>query len=258
MSLRVDFVPFQRIKDKGETGVLMVRFANTVNSFSSAISLILHTKKLRDDPLTKEHGHDLMVFMLGVIIGHLSESMDLLYKSKHLSSCLLRKRSVASIEDAGYELRPDLIYLHTRLSPEAKVALTSLIRCLPDEPDHEKFDRCVKLYRNRVSFHIDSGLRGHDRVVESVFSSALTRLANNNRIGKIVRSDKDHENRFVFADVISDVAVCREIWDMPSLPRDDEFADEVEKIEDWIYERVRDYFTVSKELCFGYFLNLAE
>lgn len=254
MCTRHKSISFRKIEAAGEDGALMLRVANAVNDFRSVASLLTMTKELKDhaDSDVREHGYDLMMFLLRIEMGFLSEAMLLLYHPHDPEPTLLQ-RTILPSGGANYECRPSLKRYLAHLSPEAYTALEELKEALPDGSKNADFERYVKKFRNRISFHYDIGHRPHNPREKPVTQLALQRLARARSSDHITFSKNPRLNRLSFADTVLYEAMSKEVWETSGIFGSPNFKHEIESIATWIFSLASAFTKLGTELCLHYF-----
>jgi hypothetical protein len=238
--MRLAFVDFQKLAATGDEGALVARIAVAVNNLKSGEYLLSTIRPLRVGAATASFGRALGMYVVGMEIGHLHEAFLLVDNPNNRGSSI-----------AGSS---NLLNRIAMLSPES-VRDHELIKTTLDDPtERDLFNRYVERFRNRIAFHHDHGYRGHGKPTETpVTTEALSRLASRGKIGPVnVQLRSDLEQRFDFADVILDTAVCRSVWQIDEQYTGVALQTESDKVIDWIGERAKAFVGFASELCMNY------
>lgn len=244
-------VRYSHIKCDGAAGVLVTRLAVAVNNCMSGQYLVTSANKLKQDPKTADLGYGIALHLIGVQIGYLYEAMLILDNPKEKF-----EPTIASAIAAGDRT---ICRLFDRLSAQGKTEYASLMLLKTDPTQNTKFKTYVEKFRNQAAFHYDAGHWGRHKREKPVVASALDRLANAGKSSRWTRYSARHEapppgaERFNFADVVMDTAVCYEIWGIDGKHKGAALRAEADLIVNWIYGHVGAFVGFGSELCNLYF-----
>lgn len=218
----------------GDEGALIVRIAIAVNNFMSGSYLMHVAKEVESKPKTRELGRGLLMYVAATQIGYLYEAMYLI--------------SHPTDPEPTLDTLPGLNRYITALSAESKKDY-KLLRESIDGKDKADFKRYVENFRNRVSFHYDTGYRGRGSRSEPVTTAALKRLAKTRSVGSMIASTENYLNRFPLADDVMNVAICHEVWGIDDSLTGKDLQDIADRIIEWIVARVNAFTGFGSELC---------
>ena len=131
-----------------------------------------------------------------------------------------------------------------KCSAEAKRAFAKLEDCLPDGPNHEKYEKLVGKMRNKMAFHYDS----------TQVTKALQRLAEGNSVAKITLGMDIFLGRFNLADTVMNTIFTREIMGVPA---GDNPSKEFDRVRAFINDLSVSYLRFANEFSVNYLREYA-
>jgi hypothetical protein len=183
MSTSTLFVDLQRLHAQGESGSIVVRLMMAAN----ALALANQCLKREDEDRRPIRSHVIRgakMYFINLQCGHLHEGLKIIEEIRNKK-----------------DLRAEL----DSCSEFAKTAFNELVECLNGGSKCDAFLQYIELVRHKVAFHYDPKLT----------SKALERLVSRTTTSTITSGSDISLWRFVVADDVNDVLVCRYIWRIP-------------------------------------------